>query len=80
MKKGFDTIYPYLNLYCEIHGYINMGQDEYFASWVRVLDMGGMRLEVNEVSLTASLEVAELWAKVWMEEQYAMEVGRMLGA
>ena len=48
MKKGFDTIYPYLNLYCEIHGYINMGQDEYFASWVRVLDMGGMRLGVNE--------------------------------
>ncbi|HFA48405.1 MAG TPA: hypothetical protein ENJ95_05230 [Bacteroidetes bacterium] len=78
MKNGFEKIYPYLHLFLCYQGWIELGQDQHSDSWVRVLDIGGMRLEVDEKTLDESLAKAEAWAKVWMTENYEKEVREML--
>jgi hypothetical protein len=79
MKKGFEDIYPYLHLYCQYQGWLEIGPDEYSNSWVRVLDEGGIRLELDESSLNKSLSEAEKWAKEWMKKYFPKEVKKFLG-
>ena len=47
--------------------------------WVRILDEGGMHVELDEGSLDESLDQAEAWAKDFMSQHYAKEVKEMLG-
>jgi hypothetical protein len=78
MKNGFEKRYPYLHLYVNYQGWLVIGPDEYFNSWVRILDQGGMHLELDEKTLDASLDKAEAWATEWMTKHYAEEVKAML--
>ncbi len=79
MENGFEKIYPYLHLYIDYQGWVELGADEHSKSWVRVLDEGGMRLEVDEATLDESLVKAEIWAKEWMTENYRKEVEEIVG-
>lgn len=74
MKSSFEKIYPFLHLYLSYHGWLELGSDEHYNSWVRVLDEGGMRLECDQKTLYESLEEAEFWAKEWMSDNYKKEV------
>ena len=78
MKKGFQSLYPYLHLYCIHQGSLEIGPDEYADSWVRILDEGGTREELDLDTLDESLAAAEDWAKAWMTEHYTKEVAKML--
>ena len=44
----FDTKYPNITNWIENYGWIELGQDDYNSSMVRVLDEGGMMWEGKE--------------------------------
>ena len=44
----FDTQYPNITNWIENYGWIELGQDDYNSSMVRVLDEGGMMWEGKE--------------------------------
>ncbi len=58
----FTLAYPHLAEWVETRGWIEIGEDDYSRSWVRVLDIGGMVWEggEDEVSLDAALQAAEV--------------------
>lgn len=74
MKNSFEKIYPYLHLFINYQGWLELGPDEHSNSWVRVLDEDGMRLECDQDTLGESLDEAEFWAKEWMTDNYEKEV------
>ncbi len=78
MKKEFENTYPYLTLYLCHHGWIAIGEDHHYTSWLRIFDVGGLRLEVDEDFLDDSLKKGELWAKEWMTDNYEEAVKEML--
>jgi len=71
MKNTFEKIYPFLHLFINHQGWIELGADEHYNSWVRVLDEGGMHLECDQDSLDKSLNEAEFWAKEWMKSNFS---------
>lgn len=77
MQHTFKSIYPYLHLFINYQGWIELGADEHSNSWVRVLDEGEIRIECDKDSLDESLVEAEAWAKEWMTEYYPKEVEEM---
>jgi hypothetical protein len=42
---NFSSTYPNIAAWTESHGWIEIGQDDYSQSFIRVLDIGGMRWE-----------------------------------
>jgi len=45
----FADAYPHITLWVRTHGWIEIGEDDYRHSFVRVLDIGGMVWEGGEV-------------------------------
>lgn len=74
MKNTFEKLYPYLHLYVGYQGWIEIGSDGHYDSWLRLLDEGGVRLECDQKTLDDSFLEAESWAKEWMTDNYASEV------
>ena len=59
----FTESYPNLAWWINSHGWVEIGNDEFSYSWVRVLDIGGMCWEdENSASLEEALMTAERWA------------------
>ena len=71
----FSKDYPNLDWWINNHGWIELGGDaNYFSSWVRILDMGGMCWEdENSSSLDEALGFAEQWASVEIEDRLGEE-------
>lgn len=71
----FSKDYPNLDWWINNHGRIELGGDDnYFSSWVRILDMGGMCWEdENSSSLDEALKLAERWASVEIEDRFGEE-------
>ena len=67
---NFSENYPNLNWWIENQGWIEIGQDEYSRSMVRVLDEGGMVWESDPKSKTLDkdLNEAERFIAKWIEE------------
>lgn len=42
MDEIFDDRYPNIAWWCQEHGWIEVGSDEFSSSMIRVLDIGGM--------------------------------------
>ena len=65
---SFAESYPNLNWWVENQGWIEIGQDEYSRSMVRVLDAGGNVWESDpkSKSLDKDLQVAEKFIGEWM--------------
>lgn len=78
MKNGFEKSYPYLHLFVNIQGWLEIGPDHYSDSWVRILDEGGTHAQYNEPTLDESLDKAEHWAKEYMRQNFPKEVAAML--
>lgn len=70
MKASFDQLYPNIAWWAEYGGWLELGQDDYSTSLIRVLDMGGMLWESEEEydSVAAAMDEAEAFIARWREE------------
>jgi hypothetical protein len=70
MNKSFEITYPNITHWVEIHGWIEIGADEYSTSLVRVLDGGGMIWESEDDydSLDAALQAVDAAIAKWLAE------------
>jgi hypothetical protein len=67
----FVEDYPNLAWWINNHGWIEIGNDEFNYSMVRVLDIGGTCWEDKKSnSFEESLEKAERWASTEIEERF----------
>lgn len=70
----FSKNYPNLDWWIGSHGWIELGEDEYSKSWVRILDEGGQCYEDNESdSLDEALNKADRWVAAEMEDRFGEE-------
>jgi hypothetical protein len=70
MTTSFAELYPNLAYWIESFGWIELGQDDYSSSLIRILDAGGMIWESEETydSLDAALRDAEAAVADWFKE------------
>lgn len=69
MAESFDARYPNIVAWIQEHeGWIEIGQDEYSRSMIRVLDLGGMVWEGKEryASLDEALAEADQAVADWL--------------
>ena len=71
MVTSFTQSYPNLTYWVESFGWIELGQDDYSRSLIRILDEGGMVWESQERydSLDAALQEAEVAIADWFKER-----------
>jgi len=71
----FDKIYPYLSSWVHTTGWIEIGQDEYSTSWIRILNEGGMVYEdEGSKTLERALQKAEYYLKTGFEEDFGFKL------
>jgi len=70
-SMSFEQFYPNLAYWVESFGWIELGQDDYSQSLIRVLDTGGLIWESEEDydSLDTALQEAEAAIAAWFKEQ-----------
>ena len=70
MATSFEELYPNLAYWVESFGWIELGQDNYSRSLIRVLDIGGMIWESEEQydSVDAALRDAEAAIADWFKK------------
>lgn len=63
--------FPHVAAWVREHGWIEIGQDEFSASFMRVLEGGGMVWEgaTSYASIEHALAAAEAGIERWMEQQ-----------
>ena len=68
MSASFEDTYP--NIAEWVHGWIEIGQDEYSSSFVRALDVGGLVWEGESSygTLDEALQALEAGLAAWMEQ------------
>jgi len=70
----FSKVYPNLDWWINNHGWIEMGDDDYSNSWVRVLDVGGICWEDKDSgSLDEALQKAEVWMSLEIDGRFGEE-------
>jgi len=71
MANSFEQLYPNLAYWVESFGWIELGQDDYSRSLIRILDEGGMIWESKESydNLDAALQDAEAAIAHWFKEE-----------
>ena len=69
MESQFSKAYPNITYWVEACGWIEIGQDEYGSSLVRVLDEGGLVWEssVEHESVDEALQALEMELAEWLE-------------
>ncbi len=48
MSCKFSEKYQHIAAWVDRYGYISIGDDEFFSSWIRVFNQGGMIIEIEE--------------------------------
>ena len=61
IKFSFEKAYPNLMWYIDGLGTIEIGSDEHYDSWLRLIDEGGLRYESEENDLDEALKAADEW-------------------
>ena len=51
-QPSFSTLYPHITHWAESLGWVEIGQDAYSSSWVRLLGEGGTEWESNDTHET----------------------------
>ena len=71
MAASFAELYPSLAYWVESFGWIELGQDHYSRSLIRILDEGGMIWESKERydSVDAALQDAEAAIAEWFKQE-----------
>ena len=72
MPASIEHTYPRVAEWVKTQGWIEIGQDNYSRSFIRVLDEGGMVWEGGEeyASLDDARQAAELGIDAWMGEHF----------
>ena len=72
METPIESAYPHVTEWVKIHGWIEIGHDDFSRSFIRALDIGGMVWEGRETyaSLDEALQAAEEGLATWMSEQF----------
>ena len=70
MSVSFEDTYPHIAEWVQVHGWIEIGQDEYSDSFVRALDIGGLVWEGESRygTLDEALRALEAGLAAWMEQ------------
>lgn len=70
MTPSFDKLYPNLSWWVQSGGWIEVGQDDYSRSLIRVLDTGGMLWESDEEyeTVAEAMDEAEAFIMQWRKE------------
>lgn len=70
MAKIFDDLYPNVAWWAGGGGWVELGQDDFSRSMIRVLDIGGLLWEGEEEyeTVAAALAEAEVFIAQWREE------------
>ncbi|HEX2739502.1 MAG TPA: hypothetical protein VHM69_03580 [Rubrobacter sp.] len=70
MASSFEKSYPNITRWVTSQGWIELGQDEYSSSLVRVLDEGGMIWEGSTYygTLDEAFDALETALAEWMEQ------------
>ena len=70
MTRLFDDLYPNVAWWATGGGWIELGQDEFSRSMIRVLDIGGLLWEGKEHydTVAEALAEAETFIAQWREE------------
>ena len=70
MATSFTELYPYRAYWVESFGWIELGQDDYSRSLIRILGEGGMIWESKERhdNLDAALQDAEAAIADWLKK------------
>lgn len=70
MSKALDDLYPHSAWWAQGNGWIELGQNDFSRSLIRVLDIGGMLWEGKESypTVAAAMEEAEAFIAQWREE------------
>jgi hypothetical protein len=61
IKFSFAKAYPNLMWYIDGFGVMELGPDEHYDSWIRLIDEGGTRYESEEDDLDEALKAADEW-------------------
>jgi hypothetical protein len=71
LTSSFAKLYPNLTRWVKDFGWVEMGQDDYSRSLIRVLDTGGMIWESQERydSLDDGLRDAEVAIAAWFKRE-----------
>lgn len=71
MENIFATAYPHLARWVEAFGWLELGQDDYSSSVIRILDTGGLIWESEDQydSLDAALREAEAALVAWSKQE-----------
>jgi hypothetical protein len=70
MTNPFEEVYPNIARWVTIYGWIEIGQDDYSRSFVRVLDEGGMIWEGSDdyETLDEAMQALEAGLTEWMRQ------------
>jgi hypothetical protein len=70
MINPFEEIYPNIARWVTTYGWIEIGQDDYNSSFVRVLDEGGMVWEGSDdyETLDEAMQALEAGLAEWMKQ------------
>ncbi len=70
VENLFETTYPHIARWVADYGWIEIGSDEYSASFIRALDEGGMVWEGEKsyVSLDAAWQALETALAEWVKQ------------
>ena len=70
MTNPFEEVYPNIARWVTIYGWIEIGQDDYSSSFVRVLDEGGMIWEGSDdyETLDEAMQALEAGLAEWMRQ------------
>jgi len=70
-EPSFDARYPHIAAWVMIHGWIEIGRDDYRRSLVRALDIGGMVWEGEQeyATMDVVLQALEEGLAKWLESQ-----------
>ena len=71
MAVLFDSLYPNIAWWAQEGGWIELGQDDYSSSLIRVLDMGGMLWEAegDYGTVAEAMNEAEAFIAKWRQEE-----------
>ncbi len=73
--KPFSKNYPYIATWIEVEGSIVIGNDGFYASWIRVFNQGGLIVEIDQgETLDEAFSLLESYLKNDFEAEWGYEI------
>ena len=77
MGDLFSEKYPLIALWISNQGYIELGEDDHYTSWIRVYNEGGMIVEIEDgKSLDEALNLLESYFENEFEDEWGYSIDK----